>query len=237
MKKILFLALFSAILTVGCSKNEEKVSLNDASSASKAKKAVEEKQVAAAPKADKSTPLDQYRNMNSGRQLMFAYLAVDSMPVDYEKVASLVSADFRRETDEFKRKDMLTALKPGIDGEIAKAKQTRYYSMDIEESLDKYDFESKSFTIPSFLDSSSYRYFSDESTYMLAFMNGTSFSKLKVSDEELARKLEGLRSRQGRFDMKVFFFAGASELGQPRLIGEITKVQILDRKGNLLAEI
>jgi hypothetical protein len=237
MKKVVFSILVAAILAAGCSKNEEQVSLNDANSASKAQKAIEEKKVAAAPRADPSVPMEQYRDMNSGRQLMFAYLAADSMPVDYEKVAGIVSQDFRRETDEFKRRDTLNALKPGIDGEIAKAKQGRYYYMDIEDSLEKYDFDSKSFTIPAFLDSTTYRYFFDDSTYRLAFSNGSAFSKLKVADEELARTLESMRSRQGRLNIKVFFFAGATELGQPRLMGEITKLQILDRKGKVLAEI
>ena len=71
---------------------------------------------AALPKADKATPNEQYVELTSGNQVMFKYLALAAMPIDYKDVATLYSPDYARSSDEFRKNDLLTALKPRIDG-------------------------------------------------------------------------------------------------------------------------
>jgi len=239
MKLIFISAVILVAVLQGCSKSEgdnEPVSLKDAASPIQAKQAIEEQKAAAAPKANKSVPPDQYQELNSGKQLLFANLAVNSMPLDYEKIAAQISNEFSFQSDEFKKRDMLNALKPGIDKEVDKAKLGRYYFMEMNESLEKYDFNSKSFPVTALMESSSYRYFYDLSQYRLTFSNSLAFSKLAVPDENQARIVESLRTN-GSLKTRVYFFAADTKLGEPIVIGEITKVKISDKKGNLVAEM
>ena len=116
------LALLALTALQGCSneasEDTKPTSLNDVNSTAKVQEEAQKKQVANAPAADKSVPLESYVEMSSGKQAMFAYLAVDSMPLNYEKVAGQLSQDYRSQSDEFKKRDMLAAMKPAIDAEV-----------------------------------------------------------------------------------------------------------------------
>lgn len=244
-KTIICLACFFAILQ-GCSKSEsppaaspgvpaKPVSLQDATSTTQAAKAVEQAKTAAAPKADKSVSLDQYQGLNSGKQLLFAYLATSAMPVDYENVAAAISNEYRSQQDEFKKRDILNALKPGIDKEIAKAKENRYFFMDMEDQVAKYDFDAKAFPLPALANAESVRYFHDLSQYRLSLANQMNFAKLSVPDENQARTIETLRSKYAGLKTRVYFFVTETKLGETTVVGEVTKVHLLDNKGNVLA--
>lgn len=231
-----------AALVFGCSKtdgNGQPVSLNDATSQRQVQQSVQAQQSAAAQKGDKSIPLSSYQLTKSGNDLMFAYLALTPPPVDYEKVAESLSRDYRNQNDEFKKRDILNSLKPGIDREIAKAKDNKYYYIDINTNpvLGKYDFQSKSFPVEAFDSPNAFRYFYDNSDYKLQFSNSQKYKNLVVLDEELARKLEGLRSKYNGLDLQVYYFANDTILGEKRLNAEIMKIQVVDAKGNVLAEM
>ncbi len=225
----------------GCSKSDKDsppVSLSDAASTAQVTKAVEVKKAADAPKADKSVPLTQYQEMNSGKQLLFSHLAISGMPVDYAKIAEMISKEYARESDEFKKRDILAALKPGVDKELARAKDGRYYYMDIEASWEKYDFDSKSFASPSIGESGRYFNFNDFAYgYRLEWPNGAAFSKLAVPDESQARAIEALRVKYNGINTRIYFFVADTKLGETTVLGEITKVKVMDAKGNLLSEI
>ncbi|MGQ3046520.1 MAG: hypothetical protein ACT6Q8_15995 [Niveispirillum sp.] len=245
MKKAAILLMCAATILPGCSKTEEKtpqaqedspVSLSDATSTSKAKEAIEEKQAAAVPMADKSVPLSSYKAMESGRALMFAHLAADTLPLDYEKIAARISDDYRSEEDVFKKNDLLQALKPAIDAEVTKSKSNMYYYMMDDDGVSSYDFATKSFQIPRLSTSGNYTYFYDNSSFKLEYSNPVEFSRVEVTDETRARLIEKLRSQARGLMTKVYFFASSTELGSPIVKAEITKVQILDRQGNVLAE-
>lgn len=201
-------------------------------------------------KADKSKPLAEYQDLKSGRTVMFAYLAVDTLPIDYGKIAGLVSSEFAISQDEFRKHDLLTALRPGIDAEVAKAKENRYYRMEGEVEVEKYDFETKSFRLGTFADPSTQIYFNDIQSYSVGFSNAQQFQRLRVEDEAQARRVEGVRAQTGaggnslqkahakhKLFLAVYLFAAEAKLGQPVLMAEVVRVQLKDEKGNVLAEM
>lgn len=225
-------------VTPGCSKKDEApVSLNDARSTVTVKNAVEQTKAAEAPKANRSTPLDQYQELTGGKQLLFTYQALSNMPVDFEKISSSISADYRGQGDDFKKRDILTALKPGIEKEIAKAKDARYYYSDQQAELDKYDFNEKAFGLKNIGSAGSYRYFNDISEYHYKYINGEKFSKFFVPEENQARTIEALRAKYDDLKVRVYLFLSDSELGDKNVLAEITKVVLTDSKGTTLAEI
>lgn len=240
IKKNLFLHIFAAIILVGCWKNEEKPSenLNNATSVSQEKQVVQEKQVTATPHGDKSFPLEKYQELTSGKQLLYAYLAASNMPIDFDKVASYISKEYKFERNEFKKRDLLDALKPAILKEVEKAKQNQYYYIVIDDHpiIDKYDFSNQAFSIIPLRDSKSYRYFYDVSEYKLGFSNSSAFNSLKITDEDVARNIESLRSQYKTMRLIVYFFANDTELGENKIKGEIMHIKLVDNNGSVLAE-
>ena len=234
----------AALLLTACGKEGDRpadpapATLGDAQSPAKAKQAVQAQQSAAAPRGDKSVPLENYQELKSGRQLLYAFLAASPLPVDFDKVAQDISQPYARERDEFKKRDLLAALKPAVEAEVAKAKAQKYYYMTMGRSnvVDKYDFTERAFAIPELRDGDGYHYFNDIHSYQLGFSNAKAFGALKVPDEETARMIEGLRSQYDQLTLRVYFFANDTELGSTRLKGEIMHVQLLDRHGKVLAE-
>lgn len=191
-------------------------------------------------KGDSSVPFDAYVELKSGNQLMFAYLGLDSMPVDYERVTRELSADYRATSDEFKKRDIQKALTPRIDQEIekAKAKGARYVRLDNDAYglVGKYNFDSKSFPIIGMDTKDGYRYFRDNPSYRLTFANGGEFSSVPVPDEAKAREVESLRARTHEWKSRIYLFLSGTEIGQTTVTGEIMKIQILDMKGNVVLE-
>jgi hypothetical protein len=147
--KSLKLALIgvSVILMAACSKTDKEVTLDSATSNRAAIESLQAKQSKNVEKADKNFPLENYQRLNDGKQLVFAYYAISRDPIDYEKIAQAISDPYRYERDEFKKRDLLEALKPQIDAEIGKAKENKYYKISVNRDLEKYDFESKSFRV------------------------------------------------------------------------------------------
>lgn len=239
MSKFIQLAVTSALALslIACSKQENAPTLSDAKSPEAVKQEVQAQKLAEAPKADKSLPLEQYQELTSGQQVMFSYLANSEMPIDYEKSAQAISTEYRGQTDDFKKRDLLNALKPRIDAEVAKAKSAKYFFVDFDAELDKYDFENKAFPLKNLRDSSTYWYFYDVNAYKYSFLNGASFSKLPVADETMARTIEGYRANYKKMTLRVYFYAASTKLGEPTLLGEIVRVRLNDGKGTQLSEI
>lgn len=235
-----FALVASFVLLGGCSKSggadstgnkeSDKPSLSAALSADGQKSAM----TAALPKAKADTPLDQYVALSSGNQLMFMYYGLSNMPVDHEKIAQSYSQEYRSTNDAFKQKDILNALTPRIDSEIAKAKELRYFRAEDEASLGSYDFNAKSFHINNAFDDGTYRYFNDNSTYKYSFTNGQSFSLLKVADEAKARQIESLIGKYPR--MKIEFYSYTQDVDPNNLTVkcQIVKIRLLDATGNEL---
>jgi hypothetical protein len=200
--------------------------------------AANQKRNASAPKGDKATPLESYQDLKSGRQLAIAYYALEGN-ADYEKLAKVLSDEYRFSNDEFKKRDIVNNLKPGIDREMAKAKEARYYRVEMggEYSLGSYDFTTKSFPFNVLQSAEAVVYFRDTAGFDLGFMNWSKFQGLKVEDESAARMIESLRTKYGTLRIVGYVFAAETELGRSRIMGEIMRMQVQDKTGKVLAEI
>jgi len=247
MNQKLMCVAIAAVMLAACSKKQETSASSvdaaaqpQAQAASAAAPEQKVKPASAAPKADKSVPFSNYQKLTDGKQLMFAYYAASTAPVEYEKVAAILEPQkYVYEQDEFKRRDVLAALKPQIDAAVEKAKQSKYYKIVVGSSsdLDKYDFESKSFLCKSLPYDGGTQFFTDGTNeYRFTFANGEAFRKFKIDNEELARKLEGLRTKYNSFEVVAYFFAGDTKIGEKTISGELMKLQIVDKAGNVLAE-
>lgn len=232
-----FFVLSLALALAACSKTDAPApTLAAAQSPEQLQAAVAEKQLAAAPKGDPVKPLTDYTALDSGKQLRFAHMALSGLPVDYDKVAEAISRDYQQTQDAFKRKDIAAALKPAIDQEIAKARQSAYFQMEINgyNLLEGFNFEKKTFAVKAFADAGSSRYFNDDSNYQLVFANASDFAALAVPDEARARSIEGARSQE--LKLRVFMFMNGVVLGENRVRAQVLHIQLLDRQGNVLAQ-
>jgi len=235
-----FLSYAAAMLVAGLSgcgdKAPAKANLADATSA-KTVEAVKQQAVQAnLPKANRDTPLENFVEYNSGNQLMFAYLSLNAIPIDYKEVLNRYSQDYARQSDEFKKNDLLAALKPKIDSEVAKAKNERYVKLMVDTPIEKYDFEKKGFPVSDALwQPTSYRYFSDNAEYKIGFTNGEGFRYLKLASEDDARKIEELRSKYAPLQMAVYCYLQDVDMSNKTIKAEIIKVALIDKKGDVLA--
>jgi len=193
----------------------------------------------ALPKGDPATPLDAYRRLDSGNQVMFLYHALSTLPTPYEDIAQAYSAEFRRTSDGFQRQDLLKALQPRIDQEIANARAGRYLLVEHEGAhlLGRYDFAQKSFAVNEFSESGRQTYFSDNGNYKLSTTNGEKYAAFAVSDEVAARKIEGYLSKYANLRLKVYAYAQDADPGERRVQLQVMKVRLLAPSGEVLAEM
>lgn len=200
--------------------------------------AVNEAVAATLPKGDPATPLSAYRKIDSGHQVMFMYYALSNMPAPYDEIAKTYSDEYRRTSDSFQQRDILKALQPRIDSEIAGAKNGRYVIVDQQDSrlLQRYDFEKKSFAINDFSDDR-YTYFNDNSQYTLATTNAADFSAFKVTDEAKAREIEGYLSSYKPLRLETYAYAQDADPSNRRIKLQVLKVRLLDARGTVLAEM
>ncbi|AVF38507.1 DUF4852 domain-containing protein [Pandoraea apista] len=211
--------------------------LADATSPRAVAQAQQQAAQSALPKGDPATPASNYVEYNSGNQLMFAYLALSDMPIDYDQIANRMSRDYAAANDEFRKRDLLAALKPKIDQAVAQAKAQRYFRITVSNPVQKYDFEKKSFPLDSSLwESGSYRYFYDNGEYRLSFSDGDRFRYLSVNNEEAARNIEAMRARGNPPTLVVYGYTQASDMSNKAVKAQIVKVALVDRQGNVLAE-
>ena len=211
--------------------------LNDATSGKAAETARQEVMANAREKADKSIPLANYQPLNSGNQLMYSYLALAGLPIDYRDIATKVSVDYARSNDEFQKSDLLKALQPRIDAAVNAAKGSRYFKLVLSNPVEKYDFDKKGFPLNSSVwELGSYRYFNDNNNYHLSFTNGEGFHYLSDVPEDAARQIERLRSVYNGLDLVIYCFAQEADPASRTVKAEIVKVAVVDRKGNVLAQ-
>jgi hypothetical protein len=202
-------------------------------------KAVQQAVASTLPQGDKATPLTSYRKLDSGHQVMFLYYGLLSLPVPYEDVAQIYSAEYSRTSDGFQRKDILKALQPRIDQEIERAKGGRYVVLEDQGGalLDRYNFEKKTFAIKNMASNDRYTYFNDNSQYTLGQSNATDFASLPVADEAKARAIEGYLSKYTQLRLEVYGFAQDADPSSRRVKLQVMKVRLYNPGNELLAEI
>lgn len=186
--------------------------------------------------ADKSVPLDNYVIVK-GTELLYAYYAFSGAPLDYEKIAEMVSPAFNKTTDGFKRKDILKTLQPRVDEDVAKARERRYLRFDLDFTrVDKYDFERKGFSIRDLDGDDVTLYVNDGnvSSYKLRVDNASEFRFIPVADEGKAREIEALRTKYPSFKLSLYLFVTGSVSGKTVLTSNITRLELKDPKKNLV---
>jgi hypothetical protein len=238
--------LLGLLIITGCNKSQEPTAAapGDKSQAPPSladlgnKKAVTQAVNSRLQKGDPATPLANYRKIDSGNQVMFLYLGLLNLPVDYEKVVESYSNEYRRTNDSFKKKDILTALQPKIDQEISQAKSARYILLESKDNslLERYDFNKKSFAVKQFADNDRYTYYNDNNQYTLSNTNATQFATLSVPDEAKARAIEGFLSKYTALRTEIYVYAQDADPSNSRVKLEILKFRVFSPTGELLAE-
>lgn len=249
LKSVVMAVAVGSFLLTGCSKQEGESSSTANSNMSNANTSENSSNkqtlqndssqktstASALPKPDPNVPLSQYIQLKSGNQVMFMYYAISNLPVDYDKIASRYSADYNQTSDVFKKQQILDAIKPRINEEIAAAKQNRYFYIIDDANLDHYDFNLKGFPVNSpITDPDAYGYFYDNSDYHYTFTNGDKYKLLKVADTDKAKMIESIVSQHGHLKLKVYAFAQDADLNSKTVKAQIVKVELLDPKGNVL---
>ena len=243
--RYLTLTIAACLAVVGCKKDDDASASADAAAdapsgllgqAATAAKA--DAAVAALPKPDLARPLTDYEEVNSGKQLMFLYLAASKLPPDYSKVAEAFSSEYRSTEDSFRRNDLLKALQPQMEARVATAAQQPYGWMEVDKhgTVDAYDFKRGGFPISEFSGDTT-RYFGDESHYRLSWGNHDAVSFAPVSDESVAREIEAMRGSYDTYPrLKVYFLAQSADLDKQEVKAYVTRVQITDANGRIMAE-
>lgn len=187
----------------------------------------------ALPQGDKSTPDNAYSEITSGEQIAFIYYGLAKMPVDYAKVAEIYP-DYRYSNDEFKKQDILNALKPRIDQEIAKGKTTQYYKIKWDNfSVNQYDFNAKGFPQNEISPGTTFGW-SGDSNYRIVFTNPDDFKLLKVEDETKARVIADKKSKYQSMHLVAYGYVQEADLIDKTVKLQIQKVVLTDKNGTEL---
>lgn len=238
------IAATAGMLLTACSKDE--ASPAPAESAAPEAVAIEEAKQraeikareAALPKPDATKPLAEYPELDSGVSIMALYVAASRLPPDYEKLSGTLSSEYRSTSDTFRKRDLLQALKPQVDELVSAAKANPYGWMEVGggDQLAAYNFERGGFPVREF-EPGKQRYFSDASEYKLQWANAKSVGFLPVKDEALARQIEAMRNDYGKQPrLRIYFFAQSTDLNDQSVKAHVTRVQVVDSSGQVLAE-
>lgn len=238
MKSKIVYSLVPFLFLAACGKetgsNDNKPSLADLKSPQAVVKAAE----TTMEKGDSSKPLSEYKEITSGNDLMFLYYALLSLPVDYEKIASIYSQDYNSTSDSFKKQDIINSLKARVDSQISAAKSSRYviytYAEDYKSALNSYDFQSKSFKLNGLDANSSYYWNDNASRYKIRFMNAEQVSTLQVADEKKAREIEALVSKKTPMLVKIYAFVQDADPSSTTVKAEVMKVEVKTMKGEVI---
>lgn len=191
----------------------------------------------ALPQPDPAKPLGEYVELKDGQQVMFQYVAASRLPPDFPKLAESFSQEYRRSNDSFRRNDLLQALQPQIEQGIAQAAASPYVWVELDDAqLQAYDFARKGFPVGEFT-KDRYRYFNNAHEYSYAWANRAQVDFAPVADESVARHVESIRTQwNARPRLRVYSMAQSADLNAQRVNAYVTRVQIVDRNGRVLAE-
>lgn len=246
------LSLVASLVFTGCGKKEPDNAKAESAQAVES----EQKKSDRLPnisKPDLSTPSSAYREMKYAADSLYAYYAIYPKETNFGEIVIALSKKYGTEVDGFKKQDIVASLKDEMEDGLKKAKDNKYYFMNVKATqmdIQPYNFEKKSLFNPGLgINLDTYRSyavptFSFPNVYgdgnsvgaAVRFSNVKQFADVKVEDQEVARKMEGLRGA-GKLGMNVYFYANdllADRDDYQELIPQITKVEYLDPAGNVL---
>lgn len=202
-------------------------------------KALAQAREAALPNADKATPLESYREIRSDIPLMEIYYALSGLPVPWERLAERVSIDYRSTADGFQRQEIMKALKPKLEQELADYAKNRYIVIPTQVKLAAYDFNQQAFPISGF-DPGSYLSYNG-SNYVLTFANAERFRMAKLDNENQAREIEGIRAKEYRYQdhrAKIYAFVrdAGDDAGRYAVKAQVVKVVVEKPDGSVWFE-
>lgn len=191
------------------------------------------------PHPDSSTPDSAYVPLTSGTQLMFLYNAFSGLPPDFERMANESSDEYQRSADAFRKQDLLKALIPQYQAQIADARAHPYVLWQADWThIEHYDMARKGFPLlDSLLSDGGSGYMSDVRGYTFLLNNSEGFRLLPVADEARAREIEGMIGKTS-FPIRIYAFVqSADDQGGRNVRAHVVKVQILERNsGRVLIE-
>lgn len=203
-------------------------------------KQAEQERIQKLPHADLAAPDSQFVLLDSGYQLAAMFYALSGMPPDYDVLASAASEEYRTTTDEFRKRDLLQALHGKIDQDIVRYKdpQNRYVRMqDAGLPIQHYDFKSSSFPVNLNIGPSAYNYFNDSPRYKLAYNNGDKFLHFPVADQQRAKEIESMVTKNELWggESTFYVFVQEANTADNTVKGQIVRVALMDRKHGEIA--
>lgn len=200
----------------------------------------EEDRRAGFKKADRSVPFEQYREIKDGKTIMLIYHAMTQGSLSGEDLAKAYDDQLYTEKDAFKRQDRIKAFMPQVEADMIGLIDSPYYAMDVSISVESYDFDKKAFKVNGISKDGLAVSIRGAGKQFVTFVNGSEYGWLKVEDEALARKIEGIRNESfGDFTAKAYFFAAhAQSAGKVNAIeSELTRVEIISKNGEVVGVI
>lgn len=190
----------------------------------------ENMRIAAFPHGDPNVSDAQYTDLKSGYQLAALFYSLSSMPPDYEALASADSEEYRSASDQFRKRELMQALRPKIDAQLAAFKDphNRYFRIVVSHSvpLGHYDFNSRSFPLNAQLDPDSYTYFNDAPNFKIAYSNGRTYEKFPVADEQRAKEIEAMVTKYETSNgiTTAYLFVQGADTGNTQVTAQIMHV-------------
>lgn len=237
--------LCASLIATGCSKNHAAAASASGSAAAAPSTAAAPivdartallNRVKNLPQGDSNVPDTQYAELTSGAQLAELFYAVSGMPPDYEALSSIVSEEYRTTSDEFRKRDLLQALRPKIEEQIATYKdpKNRYFRLQALNNnvIQHYDFKTSSFPVQLNVGPNDSIYFNDASKYRIGYINGDAFQRFTVTDEQRAKELESMVTKywfRGNSAL-LYIFVQAADTSSNQLQAHIMRVVLNDPK-------
>lgn len=213
---------------------------------------------------DIQAPLDQYVEVGDPRSdpaqgfdLVALNAAVSvpdpALPVDYDVLANSTSKDYYKTQDAFAKKELLTQLQPKLEARVAHFQAQPYIATVYKytNNIEGYDFQRSGFPVNVFR-GSEMLYAGDTGygnagiLYRMNVKNAQAASFFPVSDQDLARRIESLRTSGSTPRLKVFFAASMKpkkshitefrHYFQDDIPLTVTHMQLVDRNGTVLAD-
>lgn len=205
--------------------------------AAKAEQQATEARIAKQEKANRSTPFDRYQAFESQDDIMYLYKKMATSSPRFEMMAARMGEGAYKEKDAFKRKERIAAFESKVKSLIDASSGNRYRSLDVGVDVASYDFENKIFKLTGLTRKGAGFAMGLSPWHWVTFSNADQYGSIPVEDEQLARKIESLRAA-GTMHTRIYFFVSeAVETDAGSLESEITRVELIDKDGTVLATL